>query len=285
MLTALKDLTMKDLKEMRLREFEKFARLVYEASGIKLEPQKLDLLQSRLQKRLRALSIPSFKQYYEFLASDGSGQELVKMLDCVTTNKTEFFREPKHFEHLMGTVFPLLRRNAGGGGDGVRIWSAACSTGEEVYGLAMCALEALGEALPVKVLGTDLSTRVLAQAMEGRYENAKLGNVPPGWIAKYFHPEESNKSTSCRVGHELKEVTRFSRLNLNGGDLPFRSKFDVIFCRNVMIYFDQQVQQGLVEKLAGALKSGGFLYTGLSESLLRVRHGLKHVAPSVYLKP
>jgi chemotaxis protein methyltransferase CheR len=149
----------------------------------------------------------------------------------------------------------------------------------------MCALEVFQGATQVKVLGTDISTRVLSKAMEGCYERGKTENVPPGWLSKYFRPEATVEGPYSRVSHELKEVTRFSRLNLNGEAYPFKSRFDVIFCRNVMIYFDQAVQQKLVERLTQALKSGGFLYTGLSESLLRVKHGLKSVAPSVYMKP
>jgi chemotaxis protein methyltransferase CheR len=270
------------MKEMRRTEFEGYARIVYEHSGIKLEHHKRDLLQSRLRKRLRALAFDSFKGYFQYLVSDETGLELGQMLDCVTTNKTEFFRESRHFEQFMGTVLPGLKRAHK---DPVRIWSAACSTGEEAYGLAMCAVEVLEKVRPVKVLGTDLSHRVLAKALEGRYEREIAENIPSGWLSKYFHLEKNGKESFFQVSPELRELTQFSRLNLNGTEYPFSSRFDVIFCRNVMIYFDQPVQQILVERLTRVLKHGGYLYTGFSESLLRVRHGLKSVAPSVYLKP
>jgi chemotaxis protein methyltransferase CheR len=271
-------------QQMKLREFEKLARLVYDQSGIRLEAQKLDLLQARLRKRLKALSLRTFKDYYRFVTDDESGVEMVRMLDCVTTNKTEFFREHQHFEHLIRTALPALKRKPAGG-EPLRLWSAACSTGEEVYSLAMTALETLRGNHPIKVLGTDISTKVLSKAMGGVYEEEKVQGVPNEWLSKYFLQEEREGERFYRVGHPLKEVTRFSRFNLNGGDYPFQSRFDVIFCRNVMIYFDQAVQQKLVERLTACLKSGGHLYTGHSESLLRVKHSLKAVAPSVYVKP
>src|SRR5258708_27156788 len=150
------------MNQMRLREFERLDSLVYDQSGIRLEVQKLDLLQARLRKRLKALSIRNFKDYYRFVTDDESGVELVKMLDCVTTNKTEFFRESQHFEHLIKTALPALQKCLQG--EPLRIWSAACSTGEEVYSLAMTALETTKGNIPVKVLGTDISTKVLAKA-------------------------------------------------------------------------------------------------------------------------
>src|SRR5258708_25162340 len=152
---------MTEMQEMRLMDFERLARLVYDQSGIKLEVHKLDLLQARLRKRLRALSIDSFKDYYRFVTNDETGTELAKMLDCVATNKTEFFRETRHFEHLIKTALPALERSRQGSGP-LRIWSAACSTGEEAYSLAITALETVGSRIPIKVLGTDISTSALA---------------------------------------------------------------------------------------------------------------------------
>ena len=273
------------MDQMRLRDFEKLAKLVYDQSGIMLEPQKLDLLQARLRKRLKALSLKTFKDYYKFVSGDESGTEVVKMLDCVTTNKTEFFRESQHFEHLIQTALPGLMKNRGRDSEPLRVWSAASSTGEEVYSLAMTALEATGGKVPVKVLGTDISTRVLEKAMEGRYEAEKIEGIPSAWLSEYFTTLEGPEGRMYQVGPKLRAVTHFSRFNLNGEKYPFRSKFDVIFCRNVMIYFNQEVQQRLVDRLIACLKTGGYLYTGHSESLLRVKHALKPVAPSVYLKP
>ncbi len=273
------------MKEMRLGEFEKLSRLVYEQSGIKLEIHKLDLLQARLRKRLRALGLEGFKDYIRFVAEDESGDEIVRMLDCVTTNKTEFFRESSHFEHLAMRALPDLLRRSSGITEPIRLWSAACSTGEEVYGLAMTALEAVGPIPTVKVLGTDLSTRVLTQALEGRYDAERTRAIPEHWRAKYFIQEEADGRWVDRAGHVLKKTVRFSRLNLNDPGTAFPARFDVIFCRNVMIYFDQAVQQKLVDRLSASLKRGGYLYTGHSESLLRVKHDLKNIGPSIYQKP
>ncbi len=273
------------VKEMRLAEFEKLARLVYEQSGIKLELPKRDLLQARLRKRLKALGLSGFKDYLKFVAQDSTGGEVIQMMDCVTTNKTEFFREGRHFEHLAEQALPALLQRPDRREEPLRLWSAACSTGEEVYSLAMTALERVGGTRVVKVLGTDLSTQVLQKALEGRYDADKTRGVPEAWRVKYFIQEEAEGRWVDRAGHLLKRVTRFSRLNLNGGDYAFRAPFDVIFCRNVMIYFDAAVQQKLVDRLTGCLKRGGYLYTGLSESLLRVKHGLVNIGPSIYQKP
>jgi chemotaxis protein methyltransferase CheR len=273
------------LKEMRLGEFEKLSRLVYEQSGIKLEIHKLDLLQARLRKRLKALGLEGFKDYIRFVAEDESGDEIVRMLDCVTTNKTEFFRESRHFEHLATRALPDILRRSNGINEPIRLWSAACSTGEEVYGLAMTALEAVGPIPPVKVLGTDLSTRVLIKALEGRYDAERTRAIPENWRAKYFIQEEAEGRWVDRAGHVLKKTVRFSRLNLNDPAAAFPARFDVIFCRNVMIYFDRAVQQKLVDRLSDSLKRGGYLYTGHSESLLRVKHDLKNLGPSIYQKP
>lgn len=273
------------MDQMKLRDFEKLAKLVFDQSGIMLEPQKLDLLQARLRKRLKALSLKTFKDYYGFVTADESGVEIVKMLDCVTTNKTEFFRESQHYGHLIKTALPEIQTARGLDLEPIRIWSAACSTGEEVYSLAMTALETTGGKFPVKVLGTDISTKVLAKAMKGLYEAEKMEGVPAAWRTQYFLNEKNEGRLVYRVGPPLKQIVRFSRLNLNGAEYPFQSKFDIIFCRNVMIYFSQEIQQCLVDRLTDCLRSGGYLYTGHSESLLRVKHSLKPVAPSVYLKP
>ncbi len=272
------------MNQMKLRDFERLAKLVYDQSGIRLEVQKLELLQARLRKRLKALSMDSFKEYYTFVTEDLTGMEMVKMLDCVTTNKTEFFREHQHFEHLIKNAIPALQKNHKGDGEPLRFWSAACSTGEEVYSLAMTALEVTQGRPRVKILGTDLSTKVLAKAMTGQYEAEKIEGVPEAWLSRYFKTAGEPGKKVYRVGHQLKEVVRFSRLNLNGEVYPFQSRFDVIFCRNVMIYFDLAVQQKLVDRLSACLKPGGYLYTGHSESLLRVKHNLKGVASSVYVK-
>lgn len=275
------------LGEMRLSEFGQLSQLVYAQSGIRLETQKRELLQSRLRKRMKALSMVSFKDYYQFVVSDGTGEELGKMLDAVTTNKTGFFREEKHFVFLTQKCLPELIRAAAKRADKtLRIWSAACSSGEEAYTLAMCAREAPEESgVKIKILATDLSSRMIHRAVDGVYEKEKVQGVPAGLLQKYFEPAGRGDEKAYRVGGALRESVHFHRFNLNAGTFPFRNPFDVIFCRNVMIYFDRAVQESLVGRLAVALRGSGYLFTGLAESLLAVKHPLRQVAASVYVKP
>jgi chemotaxis protein methyltransferase CheR len=168
----------------------------------------------------------------------------------------------------------------------LRIWSAACSSGEEAYSLAMTALEAsVGLDVGVKVLATDLSSRMVRQGVAGVYESEKTRRIPSALFQKYFELEGTVHEGGSRAGEALRRTVHFHRFNLNAGEFPFRNPFDVIFCRNAMIYFDQAVQQDLVGRMSGVLRKGGVFFTGLAESLLGIKHSLKPVAPSVYLKP
>ncbi len=209
------------------------------------------------------------------------------MLDVVTTNKTEFFREDKHFVLLAQRCLPDLLKGAAQRADKtLRIWCAACSSGEEAYTLAMCALEAaIGTDVKVKILATDLSSRMIHRAVTGIYEKEKAQGIPSMLLQKYFEGDGKGPERVYRAGEALTGIIHFHRFNLNAGDFPFRNSFDVIFCRNVMIYFDQPVQEVLVSRMAGVLRKGGYFFTGLAESLLAIKHPLKSVAASVYLKP
>jgi chemotaxis protein methyltransferase CheR len=273
--------------ELKPADFQRFSEMVRRHSGIHLGAVKSELLRARLAKRMRALSLTSFREYYQAVLADETGEELARMLDVVTTNKTEFFREDKHFVLLAQSFLPELLKAAAQRADKtLRIWSAACSSGEEAYTLAMCAKEAsVGMDVKVKVLGTDLSSRMIHRATEGAYEMEKMRGVPPSLLQKYFDPEGKGAVRTYRVGEDLREMVQFHRFNLNDGSFPFRNQFDVIFCRNVMIYFDQPVQEDLVRRMAGVLRKGGYFFTGLAESLLAIKHPLKPVAASVYVKP
>lgn len=274
-------------QELRPADFQRFSEMVRRHSGIHLGTVKTELLRARLAKRMRALSLTSFREYYQSVLLDETGEELARMLDVVTTNKTEFFREDKHFVLLSQSFLPELLKVAAQRADKtLRIWSAACSSGEEAYTLAMCAKEAsLGLQVKVKILATDLSSRMIHRAAAGVYEKEKTRNVPPTLLKKYFETEGKGGERTYRVGQDLREMVQFHRFNLNDGSFPFRNPFDVIFCRNVMIYFDQAVQEDLVRRMAGALRKGGYFFTGLAESLLAIKHPLKSVAASVYTKP
>jgi chemotaxis protein methyltransferase CheR len=268
-------------QELQPREFERLAGLVFESSGIHLKPEKAELLRSRLSRRLRSLGLDSFEEYWQLLRHD-DGQELRRMLDQVTTNKTEFFRESAHFEHLAKEALPALRARRGG--RPLRFWSAACSSGEEAYSLAVCVAEALGPQAPFSVVATDLSEQVLEKAEAGLYPAESCARLPPALRDKYFSPRDHG---AWSAGAFLRSRVAFARFNLVRDPIPASTlePFDVILCRNVMIYFDRPTQEAVVGRLLSVLRPDGWLYTGLSESLVGIRHGMRSDGPSIYRPP
>ncbi len=270
--------------ELSDRDFRRFSVLVYEKSGINLHEGKKELVQARLAKRLRKGNFKDFKNYYRFVAEDESGNELVRMLDAISTNQTSFFREKKHFDFLKETVFPsyvVEKRNS----RKLRFWSAGCSSGEEPYSLAIWLLEYFNENLPfdVKILATDISTKVLALAQRGVYTSKRLANMPILFPGKYFQRGYGSQDGHVRVKQSLRELIEFKRFNLMA-PFPFKEVFNVIFCRNVMIYFDKKTQQALVDKFYESLSHGGYLFVGHSESLTGIRRKFEYVMPSIYRK-
>jgi chemotaxis protein methyltransferase CheR len=261
--------------QLRDAELQQIARLVYSQSGITLGGGKKALVAARLQKRLRAGGFPSYRAYLSHLEADTSGHELSALLDAVATNHTSFFREEEHFGFLTHTVVPPLRARGS-----IRCWSAACSTGEEPVTLALTLLEAMPGA-DVRVLASDLSRKALADAAAGVYPMTRTSNIPRGLLAKYFERGLGADDGRARVGAALRRTISYRRMNLlEIGTMP--EKYDVIFCRNVMIYFDLPVQQRVVENLERQLAPGGYLFIAHSESLNGVRHHLRWVAPAVY---
>ena len=263
-------------------QFSKLASLVYSLCGIHLGEGKRELLRARLAKRLRATGCRDVQDYIERLEGDRSGHELVCFLDVITTNKTDFFREPKHFEFLVDEVLPKLDKLCSGG-EPQRIWSAACSTGEEPYTLAMVLLEhrALWERRGAGILASDLSTKVLEQAQNGVYAQDRVADIPRPFLTKYFQRGTNRWAGYVRVRPELRKMVQFRRLNLMDA-FDFDKPFHVIFCRNVMIYFDKPTQERLVEKFRNCLAPGGYLMVGHSESLTGIRHRLAFTRPAVY---
>lgn len=270
------------------RDFERFSRLVYEQCGIKLPPHKQSMLEARLRKRLRALGLGSFDEYAELIFSGREPEgELVKLIDAVTTNKTDFFREPSHFEFLVRIALPTLKeRDSTGFSRPLRLWSAGCSTGKEPYTLAMVLNEfrATHSDFRFEILGTDISTDVLAKAMQGIYPEDKAAPVPVDLRRKYLLKAKDPLRHLVRIVPELRAQVRFRRLNFMDADYGLRDPFDVIFCRNVLIYFDRPTQERLLARFAGYLESGSFLFLGHSETLLGLNLPLRQMAPSVYRK-
>ena len=268
-------------QELLPRDFERLSGLVFESSGIHLKPEKAELLRSRLSRRLRSLGLDSFEAYWQLLRRD-DGEELRRMLDQVTTNKTEFFREDAHFEHLAKEALPGLRVRRGG--RALRLWSAACSSGEEPYSLAICLAEALGPQTAFSVVATDLSEQMLDKAVAGVYSEESCKRLPRDLRAKYFKPLQDG---TWQVGPFLRSRVAFARFNLVRDPIPASTlePFDVILCRNVMIYFDRPTQEAVVGRLLSVLRPDGWLYTGLSESLVGIRHGMRSDGPSIYRPP
>ncbi len=271
--------------ELSDRDFEKISSLVYQKCGINLHGGKKELVSARLGKRLREGGFSSFSEYYQHTTSDEGTDELVRMIDSISTNLTYFFREESHFVRL-SELFPVFAENAvkEKSEPKLLVWCAGCSTGEEPYSVAMTAMERIGS-LPVRVriLATDISTTVIGKASGGIYSLDKVKNIPGPLLSKYFQRGSGESTGYISVKKELREMISFKLFNLMNVP-PSEGLFDFIFCRNVMIYFDKQTQQRVVENFFRSLKKGGYFFIGHSESLTGLSHSFKYVEPSVYKK-
>jgi chemotaxis protein methyltransferase CheR len=265
-------------------QFQKFRELIFQQAGIHLKPEKKELLNTRLCKRLRACGIDSFRKYYDLVVNDKSGNELIHLIDCVSTNFTGFFREKPHFDYLRSTILPQFVAEHEGRRE-IVLWSAACSSGEEPYTLAMVMEEyrRLKPALRYRIMATDISTRVLVQAERGIYSQDRLEKLPAELLRRYFQKGTGQSAGFVKVKEQLKHRISFHRFNLMH-NFPWREEMHVIFCRNVMIYFNRSTQEELVRKFHQCLASGGYLFIGHSESLASFRHEFKQVASTAYFK-
>ncbi len=269
-------------------EFQKLSRFIYQLSGIKMPESKKILVEARLRKRLKDLNIQSFKKYCEFLFSkEGSRNEITQMVDVITTNKTDFYREPKQFEFLKQTALKEISTvNGAGIIRPVNIWSAGCSTGEEPYTLAIELQEYANYSLGFKfnLLATDISTRVLEAAYRGVYEENKISEIPPQIIKKYFLRSKDRSKKLVRVTPLIRNSVRFKWLNFMQEDYGLEQKFDIIFCRNVIIYFDKETQENLIRRLLDYIVPGGYLFLGHSESIIKSNFPVTQVIASTYRK-
>jgi chemotaxis protein methyltransferase CheR len=267
------------------RDFRQFAALVRRQTGIALNETKRPLVCARLRKRLRHYGYVRLKQYYDHLTErDPTGEELVRMVNALTTNKTDFFREPHHFALFRADV---LGRGAGANGARrLRIWSAGCSSGEEAYSIAFTLLDGVPHigAWDVRILASDIDTDMLAHATRGVYLAERVAGVPPALRGRYFMPGRGASEGLVRVRPEVRRLVTFRRINLRDEPWPIRVAFDAIFCRNVLIYFDRALQQEVVGRLVEHLTLGGHLFLGHSESLLGMTTGLRPVGKTVYQK-
>lgn len=268
--------------ELSDAEFFRFCRLVHQHAGIHLTAHKKEMVRARLTKIIRGRALRSFQEYYELVLADKSGAELAGLLDALSTNLTSFWREPGHFQYLAQEILPAWAQSRGPLQK--TLWSAGCSTGEEAYTLAMLLLDTFPgvDLSGVKVYASDLNTQVLAQAELGIYPLARMEALPHEW-RRFFQKGIRERTGYVQVKREVRSLVNFFRFNLMDF-FPFREEVDVIFCRNVMIYFEKNTQIRLVEKFHYALKPGGFLFIGHSESLCNHQHRFKYVKPAIYRK-
>lgn len=263
--------------------FHALRKLAYDRAGISIRENKQSLMSARIAKRMRKLGFGTERQYLDYLVSDASGDEMVQFLDAISTNFTSFYREDEHFRMLAEQAQAWLA----GGARKIRIWCAAAATGEEPYTLAMTLSEAFeGRGVDWRLLASDISVRALSSASAGRYESSRLTRVPRPLLHKYFAPAppEPGSEPKSEVRPELRAKILFKRINLAKPPFPMRGELDAVFCRNVMIYFDNAVRQRLVSEIERLLKPGGLLVVAHSETLNGVDTELKTVCPSVYRK-
>jgi chemotaxis protein methyltransferase CheR len=268
-------------------DFSRLSEFIREHCGIKMPPVKKIMLEARLQKRLRRLGISSFREYFNHLAAGPEGVgELVHMIDCVTTNKTDFFREPVHFSYLAESALPEFLQAGGAGGSPFTVWSAGCSSGEEPYTLAMVLSEfqAFHPGFRYSVLATDISTRVLEKARSAIYDADRVATVPVVFKQKYLMRSKDRDRGQVRIVPELRSAVRFQRINLMDEHFLLPEPVDAIFCRNVIIYFERSNQERLLSRLCRSLKTGGLLFLGHSETVHGFDLPLMRMTSTIYKK-
>lgn len=273
-----------DLIHLSDIEFKTISSLLFDHFGIWLGDQKKILVAGRLSKRLRVLGLKTFTEYTEYLLADSSGSELSEMINRITTNHTYFFREREHYDFLQKSILPELdKKLASSSSTSLRFWSAGCATGEEVYSLAMLLREYYGERLKsidYGLLATDISLKALEEARLGVYQEHKLRELPKHWQSWF----RGNASTGFTIDNSIREMVLFKRLNLMSKEWPMKGNFDLIFCRNVMIYFNQESRKALIDKFFQFIKPGGWLFIGHSESLKRDDCPFNYIKPAIYRK-
>lgn len=267
------------------RDFSRLSAFIYEEAGIRLGPEKRTMLEARLRRRLRSLSLDSYRGYCDYLFTpEGRREEIIAFLDVVTTNKTDFFREPGHFMFLAEQALPEMAARAEG--RPVLVWSAGCSSGEEPYTLAMVLSEyaETHSGFRFRILATDLSTQVLEKAQLGVYTTATVDPVPAALRSKYLMRSRDRRSDQVRVVPELRKLVEFRRLNFMNADYGPAGLADAIFCRNVIIYFDRATQEAILRKLTRQLAPLGYLFVGHSETLHDMQLPLTGIGPALYRK-
>ena len=260
--------------------------LVYERSRISLGDHKQELVAGRVAKRLRQLGLQSYSEYCDFLLTCDGEEELIDLVDAISTNHTSFFRDPGHFDFLRTQILPKLASAARNQARKIRVWSAACSSGEEPYSIGICLAEFFSKTpgWSWEIDATDISTRILARAEAGIYEADHVKLPQPEWLRRYFQRGVNSYAGHYRVKVELRSQVHFHHVNLFQRSYPFPPGYQIVFCRNVMIYFDRATQQQLLKRLADHSAPGALLFVGPSESLIGIRDCFRYCAPGVYQK-
>jgi chemotaxis protein methyltransferase CheR len=270
-------------EKMSTRDFARLCELIHNQAGIHLSQEKRTMLEIRVKRRLKSLGMQSYRKYCEYLFGyEGMREEIGNLIDVVTTNKTDFFREPMHFDFLTERVLPEFESSATG--RPFLVWSAGCSSGEEPYTLAMLLSEyAQARAgFRFRILATDISTVVLERAQVGVYTEEAVSPVPGSMKRRYFMRSRDAESRRLRIVPELRRLVQFRRLNFMEGDYGLAEKADAIFCRNVIIYFERPTQESILRRLTEYLVPGGYLFVGHAETLHNMNLPLAPVAPSLY---
>jgi len=270
------------------RDFSRLSTFIHGYAGIQLPPAKKIMLESRVRKRIRALGLCGYAEYCDHVLGPGQAEETVHLIDAVTTNKTDFFREPQHFQYLVERALPTLMHEYGAGQSRpCMVWSAGCSSGEEPYTLAMVLAEFAERHRPFSsmVLGTDICTEVLEHAKRAIYTEASIAPVPPDLLPKYVLRSKDRSRGLVRIAPSIRSRVRFRRLNFLDGDFAVREPIDAIFCRNVFIYFDRRTQEQILNRFLKHLMPGGFVFLGHSETINGLDVPLVQVAPTVYRTP
>lgn len=276
-----------DIRTITDQEFSLFQELIYKETGIYLSSIKKTLLVGRLTRRLRELGLHSFEAYYRLIIEKGEDEQ-IRLLDAISTNETRFFREPRQFEFLEQQLLPEWSREAESGRRPrkIRVWSAGCSTGEEPYSLAMTLLLHFPSTSgwKIEILATDLSTRALEWARKGVWPIAKAKEIPPRYLHSFMLRGTGRQEGKIKAGPEIRSLIQFERLNLNEEVYPTSGPFDLIFCRNVLIYFDNQSKRRVIDRLLRSLSPAGYLFIGHAESLAGLADRVRTVLPTVYEK-
>lgn len=268
------------------QDFGKLSKFIFEEAGIKMPPAKKIMLQGRLQKRLRELGIVDFKTYTNYVFSEeGKQNEIIHLLDVVSTNKTDFFREANHFDYMKNIILPeFFTQNKM---KTMKIWSAGCSSGEEVYTIAMVLFEFIetNKTIDFQILGTDISTKILQTAYDAIYKEERVSIIPLAMKKKYLLKSKDRKNPTVKIKNELRKKVRFQRLNfMDKNYSTVNETFDIIFCRNVLIYFNRETQETVLNKLCEKLKLGGYLFIGHSESVMNMHLPIKQMKPTIFQK-